>query len=340
MKSILVLARKYPPSVGGMEIYSKNLVDRLSQHYDVDKIVMGRSQVNLAWFLPFMVIKAFLLARKKQYDLVYLCDSLLAPFGFLLKKALNVKVFVTAHGLDITYNKFFYQHIVPPAVKALDKVICVSRNTMDECVKRGIGREKCVFIANGIEPRIGAGKVNGEGAATDKKVIVTVGRLIKRKGVSWFIENIMPKIKDDCVYMVLGDGPEKHNIEKTIKRTGLEQNVLLLGRVSDQKLNETYRMAHAMVMPNQLISDDPEGFGIVAIEAASYGVPVIANNIDGLSDAVINGKTGWLVKYNDAGMFIDKIRDTTLSRDAIKTAAAVFGWDNVIKKYNEVIDVF
>jgi glycosyltransferase involved in cell wall biosynthesis len=337
VKSILLIARKYPPSVGGMQIYSKNLADRLSQRYKVDKIVMGHSQLNLVWFIPYMFLKALFLALVKKYDIIYLCDALLAPAGLLLKKISGAKVFATVHGLDITYNKFFYQRIVPPAVKGLDKVICVSKNTMVECIKRGISREKCVVIANGVD-RAQSVQAAGTGAPSGKKIITTVGRLVRRKGVAWFVENVMPKLGDDYVYMVVGEGPEKENINNVIRNAGVSKKVFLLGRIPDRELDEIYRTAHAVVVPNQLISDDPEGFGIVAIEAASCGVPVIANNVDGLSDAVIDGKTGWLIGYNDIRMFIDKIKNPALERDSVKAAAGVFSWDNVIKRYCEVID--
>lgn len=348
-RKILIISRKYPPSVGGMQAYAKNFIRHMERIYHVDKILLKGGQANLIWFLPYAFVKAIVLMLKNSYDVVYLCDGLLAPVGVMLKKIFRAKTAVTVHGLDVTYNGFLYQRVVPEAIKALDKVVCVSGNTMTECVKRGIKKEKCVVITNGIEPdeynletppeecgRKLAGSLGG--GLDGKKILVTVGRLIKRKGIDWFMANVMPRLGDEFVYLVAGDGPEDRHIMKVRNECGLGDRVRLLGRVSHETLKLLYNSAHAMVLPNQKIKHDPEGFGIVALEAASCGLPVIAGSVDGVSEAVLNGKTGWLIEDNDAGMFAEKIKVPGLIPRGIKKASEIFSWDNIIRQYQREID--
>ncbi len=348
-KKILMLSRKYPPSVGGMQVYARDFIEHMGGIYDVDKVVLGKGQGHLVWFLPYLFMSSFALNMTRDYDLVWLCDALLAPLGVALKKAFNVKVGVTVHGLDMTYDRFLYQSVVPGAVSRLDRVVCVSGNTREECLKRGVDGDRLSVIPNGIRPegfkwefsetegkellREAAGGDLGE-----KKVLLTVGRLIKRKGVDWFIENVMPRLEDDFVYLIAGAGPEYDNIAGTIKRCGLSGRVKLLGRVSDDLLKALYRFSYAMVLPNQRIERDPEGFGIVAIEAASCGLPVIANLVDGIGEAVLDGRTGWLVDYNDADLFIEKIKRSVLERSIVEKGSEAFYWPNIAGRYQKEID--
>ncbi|MFA6635557.1 MAG: glycosyltransferase family 4 protein [Candidatus Omnitrophota bacterium] len=346
---ILMISRKYPPSTGGMQEFAKDFIGRMEGVYDADKIVFGRGQINLIWFLPYSFVRSLMLIAAGKHDLVWLCDGLLAPMGVVLKKLCKIKVGITVHGLDITYSNALYQRVVPASIAALDRVVCVSENTLLECTKRGIPCNKCVVITNGIEEKkfksdLTKGELLrslelafGKGLGT-KKILITVGRVIRRKGVNWFIDNVMPRLSEDHIYLVAGEGPEMGPIVRKVKEKGIDNRVKMLGRISSAKLKILYNSAYAMVMPNQKISKDPEGFGIVAIEAASCGLPTVANSVDGLNDAVINGKTGWLVEYNNVDQFLDKINDISLHPDAVKKENRVFSWDNIIKKYQKVID--
>ena len=348
-RRILILSRKYPPSTGGMQAYTKNFARCMENVYEVDKIVLGKGQLNLIWFLPYLFVKGSFLLMTKKYDLVWLCDGLLAPLGIIFKKLFSTKVAITVHGLDITYANKLYQGIVPRSITALDRVVCVSRSTLAECIKRGIPEEKCKVIANGIEEKEFESDLSKEellmgleysfgNSFSGKKILVTVGRLIKRKGVSWFAENVMPQLDSDNVYLVVGEGPEKDNIVKAIEDKGLTDRVKVLGKISFNDLKLLYNSAHALVIPNQKIGDDTEGFGIVAIEAASCGLPVVANAIDGLQEAVLDGKTGWLVEYNNVGEFVEKIQNTGLDQSSVKSESKVFSWKNIIGQYQKVIN--
>lgn len=349
-KRILFISRKYPPSIGGMQTYTKNLVTRLKHIYDVDAILLGKGQAHLFWFLPYAFIMSIFLSAGKRYDIFYMGDALLAPLGLFLKKLFKGKAIVTVHGLDITYANRAYQRFIPKAVSKFDKVICVSRNTMEECRKRGIPSSICSFIPNGLNPdeyylnipreecirRLeGALKID----LKDKKILLTAGRLVKRKGIDWFVKNVFSALGGNFIYLVCGKGPLKGKIEEIIENNkALDGRVALLGEVDGGILKLLYNCADIFIMPNQRLDGDAEGFGIVAIEAASCGVPVIANSVEGINEAVLEGKTGWLINQNSVDGFLEKIKNPALHRDAIKDASSIFSWENIIAGYRDIIE--
>jgi glycosyltransferase involved in cell wall biosynthesis len=345
---LLLISRKCPPTIGGMQTYSKNLITHLSHYYEVRTILLKRAQVNLFWFFPYALFRAIFLALGKDYDALYLCDAMLAPIGFFIKRIFGIPVFVTIHGLDITFNNYFYQALIPRLIMMFNKVICVSNNTVKECTKRGIDEKLCTFIPNGMDPAEymidletpralnnleNTLKVNLD----NKKILLTVGRLVKRKGISWFIENVFTNLDTEYIYMIVGDGPERLNIARLIRSLNLEKRVYLLGHLDKTVLSLLYNCAYLFVMPNQSVKNDPEGFGIVAIEAASCGLPSIVNSVDGIKDAVLDAETGHLVKNNDAGLFAEKINNANFNREKVKDLSMAFAWENIIKRYNHLL---
>ena len=153
MKSeVLFISKNYPPKLGGLETYSYNLIKEFENDFNVYKIVLRRSNLNLLWFLPFGFFKALYLVRKHSFKNIHLCDGLLAPLGSLLKYTTRSSISISIHGLDITYRNTLYQWLIPRCVERLDKIICVSRSTLEECAHRGISRQKCTVIPNGIQP--------------------------------------------------------------------------------------------------------------------------------------------------------------------------------------------
>jgi len=223
-------------------------------------------------------------------QLIHLCDGLLAPIGILLKLLAGARVSITIHGFDITCGNLFYQLIIPWCVARLDKVICVSGSTRDECVGRGIPKHKCAVIPKGVRPneiylpqpredhRHGLGELLGV-SLDDKIVLLTIGRLVERKGVAWFVENVMPHLHPSYHYLIAGDGPQYRHIREVSVKRNVQERVLLLGTVSDEEKKRLFNASDILLMPNITVPHDVEGFGIVAIEAGSCGLPVIASNL-------------------------------------------------------------
>jgi len=342
---ILFITRNYPPKVGGLEEYSYNLIREFGAHGSTHKITLSKSIKHLIWFLPYSFFRALYLIVRYSVQSVHLCDGLLSPVGLLLKLLTGAKITITIHGLDITYDNPFYQVFIPWCITRLDGVVCVSRSTRDECIRRGIPPSNCTVIPNGIRPdqlylqqpknELRRRLENLFGLSLDnRKVLFTIGHLVKRKGVAWFIQKVMPSLREEYLYLIAGDGPERNGIKQAIEHHCLENSVILIGEVTDQVRNILYNVSDIFIMPNITIPNDVEGFGIVAIEAGSCGLPVVASNIQGIRDAVIDRRTGFLIKEGDAEGFVGKITGMNLERDEIKKIVnSTFDWGKIYKAY-------
>ncbi|MBT8363845.1 MAG: glycosyltransferase family 4 protein [Deltaproteobacteria bacterium] len=348
-QKILFITRNYPPKLGGLETYSYNLIREFEKCQHVTKIVLSKSNINLLWFLPYSLFKALFVTWRHSIRHIHLCDGLLSPIGILLKLVLGARVTVSIHGLDITYHNFFYQLLIPRCIARLDKIISVSRTTRSECKRRNIPVQKCVIIPNGIRPddlylsdsiddlRSKLEKITGR-ALNDRKILVTVGRLVKRKGVSWFIDCVIPRLNSSYIYLVAGEGPEFYQIQQVVLRRKMESRVILLGRVSNDLRKILYNASDIFIMPNMTVANDIEGFGIAIIEAGSCGLPVVASNLQGIKDAVIDKKTGYLVDEGDIDGFLGRIRSMNLNKDDIRSyVTAKFNWTTIYRSYQDAI---
>jgi glycosyltransferase involved in cell wall biosynthesis len=294
-----------------MEKIAYELYRHLSQIAEVKLVKWGGSNKWLPWVTPWLFLKSCWLLLVKKIDMVYLQDGLLAPLGYLLK-IFRKPVIITIHGLDITYKNKFYQFWVPKCVARLDKVVCISNATRQECLKRGIPEERTTIISDGISDEFYMGlkdaernKLREEVSArlgfnlNNKKLLLSVGRLVERKGFHWFVKDVMSKIiteDKDCIYLIVGEGIYRENIQKAIEGRNLENHVLILGEVDNEMLRYLYNMADVYVMPNISVKGDMEGFGVVALEAASCGLPVVASKLEGIKDAIKDRGNGLLVE--------------------------------------------
>jgi phosphatidylinositol alpha-1,6-mannosyltransferase len=180
-----------------------------------------------------------------------------------------------------------------------------------------------------------------------KKLLLTTGRLVKRKGVAWFIENTMPELikhDKDILYLIAGKGGQQEAIEAAIASKGLHDHVKLLGRVSDEDRTLLYTSCDIFVMPNIVVPGDMEGFGIVVHEAATAGLPVVASALEGILDALKDGKNGILIETRDTQGFVKEI-EKLLANDkgrkefglkARRYTLETYSWKNIAGQYAKV----
>ncbi|MGH8123540.1 MAG: glycosyltransferase family 4 protein [Rudaea sp.] len=181
----------------------------------------------------------------------------------------------------------------------------------------------------------------------DRPLLLSVGRLIARKGLLEFVENALPQIVakfPDVCLVVLGDEtPELlhgssaglgERIRQRAAALRIRHNLRFIGLQDDATLASTYRAADVHVFPVCEVAGDVEGFGMVAVEAAAQGLPTVAFAVGGLPDAVIEGRTASLVAPDDYGAFdgavariLDNVEDVRASEECIATARR-FGWGN------------
>src|SRR5680860_59378 len=353
---ILYISRKHPPSIGGMEKVSYEIYSRLDKWQDVKPVLWGGSTKWLFIVIPYFIVKSSYILLTKKIDLVYLGDGSISPMIFLYR-IFKKPTIITINALDITYKKWLYQLFIPKCVKKANKVICVSDYTQDECKKRGILSSKTIVIKNGISDDFYIKNRNIKElrnqiektiniSLKNKKILLSAGRLIERKGFHWFVTEVIPELlkkRKDFIYIIVGSGKFRENIKATIAENNLENIVFMLGRVSSKTLKILYNSADIFVMPNIKIEGDAEGFGLVALEAASCGLPVVASNLEGIKDALEDYESGYLVatssKEGYTNIVSSLLERKSMSDGELERLRAVvlknYNWDNITEKYFE-----
>lgn len=353
---IVFITRKFPPQAGGMERAAYELFKHLSRVADVKLMKWGGSNKWLLLVLPYLFLKSIWFLISNKVSVIYLQDGLLAPLGLMLKILTGKRVVITIHGLDITYKNRLYQFVIPKCVKRLDKVICVSNATKETCEEKGIQGEKITVIPDGVSDdfRVSEAKqkpreefshelkINLHG----KKMLLSVGRLVERKGFHWFVENVLPLLMENAngwLYLMVGGGNFAPHIQDAVTRNGFQDHAFMLGRVSEEILKVLYSIGDIFIMPNIPVTDDLEGFGIVALEASSCGLPVVASNLEGISEAIKDNENGFLIEPGSAYGFASKIRELLENDDlrarfggrARRYTLENYGWERIAGLYLE-----
>lgn len=312
---VLLISRKYPPSVGGMELFAHDLVKSLSAKVELTLIKWGGANKYLPIVYPYLFLIGFIKLLTQKIDVIHIQDGVMSLAGYVLAGIFRKPYIVVIHGLDITYDNFIYNSLFIPAIKKADKVICISQAAKESAIKRGVNESKIQVITLAVEDKgepqdMRTQLLERYGLPQDSKILTTVGRLVKRKGVVWFVAYVMPKLVakyPQTRYLVVGEGKMRPEIEAAIVSKGLEDNVKLLGRIADEDAELVLKGADIFVMPNINVANDVEGFGLVSLEASLACLPVVASDTEGIKDAVVNGKNGLLVEPGQEQGFINAI---------------------------------
>ncbi len=320
---LLYITRKNAPSIGGMQRFNQKLIRQLAGVRPFRLVSWGHSQALLPGFLVFAFCRAVVLRLTGKIDLIYLSDGLLSPLGLILKKLLRVPVAVNIHGRDIAFAFPLYLTVVPAALRRLDLVICVSSRLKEICLGYGVPEAILRVVPNGVDPADFTWTEKTPPAEklgidlSGRTVLITVGRLVPKKGVDRFVSDILPKVAakaPEVLYLVAGDGPLRGKIKAIIREKGMQEHVRLLGDLpmDDGRLPALYCAADIFVMPNVEVAGDIEGFGIVAIEAAAAGLPVVASRLQGIREAVREGENGILLPWDDPAAFVGRLNKLML----------------------------
>lgn len=155
------------------------------------------------------------------------------------------------------------------------------------------------------------------GLADDELVLLTVGRLQRRKGHDMVIQAVallkdeLPKLR----YLIAGGGTERARLEALVRDRGVGDRVRFLGEVPDAELPRLYALCDVFAMPNRTDGHDVEGFGIVFLEAAAAGRPTIGGRSGGVPEAIADGETGLLTDGGSPEAVAAAIRTLGLSAD-------------------------
>jgi phosphatidylinositol alpha-1,6-mannosyltransferase len=199
-------------------------------------------------------------------------------------------------------------------------VIANSRNSRRLLVEEwGVAAAKVHVVQPGVDAARFHPGVNGDGvraqfARPGDVVFLSVGRLQRRKGHDTAIAALahvrraVPQVR----YLIVGDGPERESLEQQARDAGVADITHFAGSVPESDLPAWYRAGDVFVLPNRSDGHDFEGFGMVFLEAAAAGLPVVGGRSGGVPETMVEGKTGQLVSGTDpaelAGVMIDLAR--------------------------------
>ncbi|MFM6980516.1 MAG: glycosyltransferase family 4 protein [Micrococcales bacterium] len=342
---VLFVTRTWPPAVGGMQTYCKELCHELEKISELEvEALPGKinghspSPQALVWFL---IRNFFTLGFKKTYDVYHFGDLVIWPLAWvtMLFKPKS-KIVITVHGLDLIYGNrpglapTIYRIYAKLAVALLGKravIVANSRGTAKLCETAGFKKIATTPLATTLQAK-------ELDAVKTEPFVLFVGRLVKRKGPDWFAANVLPLLPKHITMKVAGPAWDKSIAEALNANPRVEY----LGLVSNEELTSLRQRAIAVLMPNIIIGNhDFEGFGLTAPEAAAEGGILIASAIEGIPDAVIDGKTGFLVPENTPEAWVTKISelDKWSQKDRLKfikqaqeLVATHYSWKRVAKQ--------
>jgi len=190
----------------------------------------------------------------------------------------------------------------------LKKIICVSEGVKKTLINQGIESKKCFVVYNGIDPkikpRIPLNEIRNLWRISEKDIVIgTVGSLIKRKRLKDFIEAVYIVINQTgfpLKCMVIGSGPEKEKLEELVMKKNLKDKVIFTGF-------QNYPVSYINAMDIFVLTSEQEGLPRVILEAMLMGKPVVASNVSGPSELVVDGETGFLVPAKNTQAFAKSI---------------------------------
>lgn len=350
-KNVLFITRKWPPAIGGMETYCVELARALEPHVNLTLIAQpGRKNgapprgVALVGF-AFRVL-FHLMRRRQSYDVIHGADMAIWPLIYIASLRLKTTVTVlSAHGTDVALASrkggiaFLYRRYLRCGGRLLKNSVILANSSATAALLRSHG------FFNIQTVRLGASPACSKSEKSNSKYVLFVGRLIKSKGCSWFIKKILPHLPSEIRLKVIGtvvDGEEGASLAN--------HRVDYLGAIRGEELDRLRREALVVVAPNIMTDtiDGFEGFGLTATEASAAGAIVLAANAYGLTDAVIENETGFLLPAEKPAPWIDKIiavsqwtqeERTRFTERSVEMTRSYFSWarvgDETLAAYNQ-----
>jgi phosphatidylinositol alpha-1,6-mannosyltransferase len=293
--------------------------------------------------------------RKETIDLLIVGTPLIAPLVYYISRLFNKPLVVNVHGLDLIYPNLFYQWMIKWVLPRSKRVIAISHAAADEAVKRGASPESVRIVPPGLDfsefetiPKLE--ELRDRYDLNGRPILLSAGRLARRKGLIEFVKYSLPKIIDkhpDISFLIVGDNPTqslthkndiKSEIQEVVDKLNLCNNVQMLGWVKRSELINLYYACDLFVLPAIPVAGDMEGFGIVFLEANAAGKPVVSTRLGGIPDAVENGKSGIIIEPEKWDVFTDTVLHI-LKNPQIGSAIGKYGRKRVIEEYNWSITI-
>ena len=250
--------------------------------------------------------------RGRSFDILH-CHF--GPNGlsgaFLKECGIARALVVTFHGSDInTYPSRHGTDVYRAMFPIADRITCNTQFTASKVVAHGAVENGITVIPVGFDTR--AFPLRSYTPRRDRFVLLTVGRLVEKKGHRFVLEAIVEVRRrvSGLVYRVLGDGPLRGELEAQAARLGIDDICEFLGARTGDDLLEEYRNCDLFVLASATApSGDMEGQGLVLQEAQAVGIPVLTTQHNGIPDGVLDGESGVLVPEADSTALAEAIVD-------------------------------
>jgi len=362
---ILFISHKYPPAIGGMEKQSFELINNAALYLKVHTLVYDNEESILTFFLR---LNQRILSKIKDNPgirLLHFNDGLIAALASFHKGYDHLKKVVTLHGLDIVFPFPYFQRKVIPRFNTFDQVIAVSQATAEAAQSRGIDSSRISVIPNGVDP------VASISVHEDDKFppyFITLGRPVKRKGLSWLMQQVIPALQGDFKLLMVGPFDQRPTLKERVLNLlpaklynlstlflgyptdqqemrrllkAYPEKIQHLGKVPFAQLKHLLANAQAFLMPNIHVPGDMEGFGLVCLEASSAGTVVVASELEGITSAITHNHNGLLLNSQDTNAWIRQLQSIldnpdhyqNLGQQFKNNTSADFSWDIMARSY-------
>ncbi|MFC7327162.1 glycosyltransferase family 4 protein [Marinactinospora rubrisoli] len=374
---ILLITNDFPPRTGGIETFCYELAVRLPGVTGGSVVVytsraMGDHEADAR--LPFPVVRdaagTLLPTRRvarRAAELLreYECDRVVfgaaAPLGLLaggLRRAGARRTLAITHGHELWWAR------VPGARQLLRRisrdvdVLTHLGNATGDVLRRALppeARERMARLAPGVDteqfrPDSGGDAVREELGLGSAPMVLCVCRLVPRKGVDALVRAMtwLRVRVPEARLVVVGQGPDERRLRALAAWAGVTDRVVFAGVQSAERLPAWYAAADVFAMPcrNRRGGLEAEGLGIVFLEAAASGLPVVVGDSGGAPEAVRHGETGYVVDGRDprsvaerlAGLLTEPGRSRAMGRAGRAWVLDAWTWDAAARRVAELLE--
>ena len=323
MKKSLIVSYNYPPVIGGIETYAFELIkyfdSNFKEYYDFiyNKTPKPLSGIYRGFSFVIFILRTLIRILFKKYEVIHITNFNLWFVGFIYSLIhRQTKIILNLWGLELVYKSkkgvlpTIYNFIVPI------KLICnlssfefmVSSNaSKDLAIKNGFNERKLHYIPLGTRIFKVENKLNNK-----DEYIFFAGRITPRKGLNWFVHNVLSEFPDLKLKFV-GPIVDRKEYESIMESKQVEY----LGIVSEKDLIKLRHNSLAVIIPNTKDKDNPdfEAFCFVTIESVASKAIVLASNYQGLADSLLNGVLGFLAEPSDKDSWAQKLEEVLSIKD-------------------------
>ena len=332
----LFVTRRFPPAVGGMETLALEMWDEIDARFPGAVLVAHRkSNRGFAQFALQAWWQVFRARLGRRVDVVIVGDVTTYLMVWPLLAVLRLPSVVMAHGLDLTLPNPVYHAAVRFMVPRAKRVLTNSEATAEVARGVGVAADRCVVVRLGAIPPEPSTPEEMTAATREARrrcgmdterdqLLLTVGRLIARKGVRWFVTDVMPKLPDTVHYAIAGAGPELEPVAPQSWRQASKRACTC--SAGSTRPTASSSCAAPTSSCSRTLRRGRHG-GIRARRrrgGAGRGTVVVASALEGLCEAIVDGETGFLVEPENAEAWQAKLVALLADPDGLRASGERF----------------